>query len=438
MTIQAEQALIGTILTENRAFELVSEIDAIHFTTDAHRAIYKALQDDLKAGKVVDAITVMKSLGDRLNDFGGMQYLTTLSLCAVSIKNAPRYAEIILDEYSRRQLKSISFAVMRNLDEQMPTNEIVGQIAEGLNGLTKKSETVATIDDSLLEHVDLMSIRSEGNQKSFSTGLTALDKKLNGGFCAGDLVVLAARPAMGKTMCALTIALNAAENGNVLFFSLEMSRAQLLDRAVANIGGLPLSWIRNPHEEGPEWDAYTAAIARMKNLGLVIDDRAGRRIHEIESIAKQENRKKRLSLVVVDYLGLIRGSSSQNRNTELGEYTKTLKGLAKSLDCPLLLLAQLNRGMEQRTSKRPLMSDLRDSGEIEADADIVMTLYRDEYYNPNTRDRGVVEIDVAKYRQGETGVIGCAFQGQYQRFADLGHEYKREIVETKVNTRGLD
>lgn len=438
MTIEAEQALLGCLLVNNKAFELVSEIEPHHFQNQAHNTIYSVIHRDLVKGKPVDSITVMKALGSDLEACGGLSYLTALMTNSISAANAPRYAEIVLDSYSRWQLKNLSFEIIGNLDEQKPTDEIVGNATHGLANLTRKTESIVDLSEALSAHVDLMTQRTEGVQKTIATGLTDLDRKLNGGFCGGDLVILAARPAMGKTMCSLTMALNVARTGNVMFFSLEMSRNQLLDRAIANIGGVPLPWLRNPQDDGPEWAAYTSAIDQIRKFNLVIDDRAGRKIHEIEAIAKQQHRKKPLSMVVVDYLGLVRGSASQNRNAELGEYTKTLKGLAKAIDCPVLLLSQLNRGVEQRSNRRPLLSDLRDSGEIEADADIVMFLYRDEYYNPDSMDKGIVEIDIAKYRQGETGHVGCAFQGQYQRFADLAHEYKRVVVEKKVNTRGLD
>lgn len=442
MSIEAEQALIGCILVNNKAFEFVPEIEPHHFKDQAHVSIYAAMYRDLVKGKPVDAITVIQVLRKNQDDeaCGGMPYLNQLMMGACSPKNVTRYAEIILERFRLDELKGVAFDVMAQLDERKDSIEIAGHVTSKLSNLTHKTSDIVSITDALAEHTDVMELRTEGKHSFTATGLTDLDKKLGGGFSGGDLVILAARPSMGKTMCSLTIALNVAEKKPVMFFSMEMTRSQLIDRAIANYGNVPIGWVRNPSKESndPCWPAYTQASQRLAKLKLMIDDKPGRRMVDIVSIAKAQHRKNPLGLVVVDYLGLIRGGNAANRNLELGDYTKTLKELAKALDCPVMLLSQLNRGVEQRANKRPVMSDLRDSGEIEADADIVMMLYREEYYQPDTKYKGVCEIDIPKQRQGETGVVGVAFRGEYQRFDDLAHEFRRDDSPPPSKTRGLD
>jgi len=440
MSIEAEQALIGCILINNKAFELVPEIEP-HHMHEHHRIIYAAMHKDLIRSKPVDPITVFEDLRLARQDeyCGGLKYLTQLANSGCTPKNIKRHGEIILETHKRNVMKIMAFGVMRELDDGVPTAEIAGNVSKTLQNLTETADSTFTMTECLNEHIDVMGNRETGDMKFLPTGLVDLDRKLEGGFNPGDLVILAARPSMGKTMCALTIALKVAETHRVMFFSLEMPKSQLMDRAIANYGSIPISWVKNPRASQDDyWANHSNAVRRLQALDLVIDDRAGRKILDIVAIAKAEHRKKPLNLVVVDYLGLIRGGNAANRNLELGDYTKQLKELAKTLQCPVLLLAQLNRGVESRGDKRPLMSDLRDSGEIEADADTIMLLYRDEYHNPDTRDKGIVEIIIPKQRQGETGFVGCQFNGQFQRFEDLAYTFQRSTTPVKSNNRGLD
>lgn len=439
--LDAEKAVIGCLLANNRAFENITELEPHHFMLPEHVTIYRAIYLMLTKGSPVDPITLMARLESKgqLEEVGGLGYLTEISTGSFSIANISNYANIVLNEYRRSELKSLCFDAIGRIDAKLDPLEIGGMVVDKVGKINEcQGQDLVSDADSLLSvHLDTFAKRQEGSQIVYKTGLDDLDRKLCGGFSGGDLVILAARPAMGKTALSLSIALNMAEHHHVLFFSMEMTKAQLMDRAMANLGSLPLDWIRNPDENPSKGDQHTAAFHKFQNLKISVDDKAGRRLVEIQSIAKQMNRKKRLGLIVVDYLGLMRGGNSNSRNLELGEYTKGLKALAKELDIPVLCLAQLNRQVESRAGQKPNMSDLRDSGEIEADADTVMFIHREEYYNPDTTMKGVAEIIISKQRQGETGFVGTAFLGSFQRFANLSFEYKREEVQPKQVVRGF-
>lgn len=440
--LDAEKAVLGCLMANNRAFESITDLEPHHFIQPEHVSIYRVIFHMLSKSRPVDPITVMVNLKDKglLEEVGGMSYLNEIATGNFSVGNIATYAQIVVNEFRRFELKSLCFDSIGRLDAQLDPLEIGGMLAERVSKITenKAQDSISDADGLLAEHLDLMEKRQEGRQIVFKTGLDDLDRKLCGGFSGGDLVILAARPAMGKTAMSLSIALNMAEHHNVLFFSMEMTKAQLMDRAMANLGSLPLEWIRNPDENKAKGDQHSAAFRKFQQLKIHVDDKAGRRLVEIQSIAKQINRRKKLGLIVVDYLGLMRGGNANSRNLELGEYTKGLKQLAKELDIPVMCLAQLNRQVENRAGQKPNLSDLRDSGEIEADADTVMFIHREEYYNPDTTMKGVAEIIISKQRQGETGFVGAAFMGSFQRFANLSWEYKREEVQpAKQVARGF-
>ena len=439
MSIEAEQALIGCVLVNNKAFELATNVEPHHFCHPAHGVIYAAMVRNLIQGKAVDSLMLVEPLGEDLEAVGGLRYLTQLMTSACAPSNAPIYANIVLESYRRQQLRSMAHQVIQALDDNQQTMQIVGEVNRAVGSLEANSAEVFETQEMLGEHIKVMESRFEKTEKFIQTGLRDLDKKLGGGFSAGDLVVLAARPSMGKTAMSLSVSLNVAEQMPVLFFSMEMSKAQLMDRAIANVGYLDLGWIRNPDESDSNWARHTQANIQFSKKQLIVSDRPAQKIIDIMATAKKVNRKAQLGLVVVDYLGLIKGGNATNRNLELGEYTKAMKELAKTINCPVLLLAQLNRGVENRVDKRPQMSDLRDSGEIENDADTIMFLYRDEYYNADTLDKGVAEIIIAKQRQGTTGHLAARFQGNFQRFDDMAYEYqRRESEREKPRSRGFN
>jgi replicative DNA helicase len=292
-----------------------------------------------------------------------------------------------------------------------------------------KSEPVKAAQ-ALVDYITHMEKQAEGLIKPVSTGLTDLDRKLGGGFYAGDLVVVAARPSMGKTAFSLTVSANVAETKPVLFLSMEMTNLQLNQRLVSSQGRISMATLRNPAAmSNDEWSRVTVATQRIANLELL----------EVRNKARTAKRKYGLSMLVVDYLGLMATADEERRDLQIGAITKGLKNLAKELSIPVVLLSQLSRNVEQRPNKRPMLSDLKDSGDIEADADTVLFLYRDEQYNPDTMDRGVCEVICAKQRQGETGIVGTAFIGEQTRFEDLAHGQSfGSRGESRPKNRGFD
>lgn len=443
-TEHAERALIGCIIANPKAFELVPDVEPCHFAMFEHVIVYGEMHRELVAGRKLDFAILLNLLQVKnlIDKAGGYPYLNELATCACSPQNAIRYAEIILSNFRRYELKNAFLDGIAQLDSNTDPMDVGGQILDTVGKISdnRSADTLRTVDQLLGGHVEMMQKRHAGEEKFTQTGLEDLDKKLGGGFSDGDLVVLAARPAMGKTAMALTISLNVSEHSPVLFFSMEMSSDQLVDRAIANLGMVDLSWIRKPDDDGSSWERHTFGFQKLQSRNLIVDDRAGRKLIDIQAIAKRVNRTSKLGLIVVDYLGLMRGGNSTNRNLELGDYTKGLKQLAKDLGCPVVLLAQLNRKVDDRAKKEPVMSDLRDSGEIEADADTVMFLYRDEYYNPDSMNKGVGEVIVAKQRQGTTGIVPVAFMGAYQRFDNLASTYHRDepAPRSQSRRRGVD
>lgn len=441
---QPERALLGALMLHNTLFEQVGQINYTHFLAHHNAKIFKICKMLIDSGNAADPITVLDSFArqEDAEEIGGLKYLTSLTFEACSPENFPNYVDLVLDKFKKRQVKLICTDVLNRADTPLKAHDLIHSLSSSLEGLetsVTKSEPLSA-DELLSPHIDLMSARHEKRIKFVGTGLRDLDAKLGGGFAGGDLVIIAARPAMGKTAMSLSCALNIAQDhGPVLFFSMEMTNNQIIDRVISNMGSIPLQWMRAPDDSDTHWEAYSYATMKVKETPFYVDDQPGQTLVDIRAKARRLNKKRKLSAVFVDYLGLMTGGNQENRNLQIGEFTKGLKVLAKELDCPVVVLSQLNRSLEARANKRPIMADLRDSGEIEADADTIMFLYRDEEYNPGTVDKGVAEIHVAKQRQGSTGTVGCAFIGQYTRFADLEYRWSPSEPEKKsFQSRGLD
>ena len=303
---------------------------------------------------------------------------------------------------------------------------VVDRIQSKLENLAQervKSEPIKASDD-LGNYIDRLQEAAEGKIKAIPTGFRDLDDKLGGGMRGGELIIAAGRPAMGKTAFALGIARNVALNYSALVLSMEMPRDQLHDRNIAALGRIHMQHLRQPEKmTDDDWQRFTVAAHKITDLNLYLDDQPALTLLEVRSKARTVKRKHGLNLLVVDYLGLMTGGPSENRNQEVGSYSRGLKALAKELDIPIIALAQLNRGLENRADKRPGMADLRDSGEIEQDADTIMFLYRDEVYDPNSQANGICEVLIGKQRQGETGMVPLAYQGEHTAFHDLQRGY---------------
>lgn len=447
-SVESEQSVIGALLIDNDAIDRIGDLKAEHFFRADHRVIFAEIVDLISASVGADMMTVFERLQakGRATDAGGLSYLNALSQNTPSSANITRYAEIVRDRAQKRGLLALSHEIQDSVGATPDSAAVLIDQAsaklEKLGEAIVKSEPVHA-GQSLVDYLNYMDQQIDGLIKPVPTGLTDLDRKLGGGFYGGDLVIVAARPSMGKTAFSLTIAQNVARDTPVLFLSMEMKNVQLQQRLVSSISGLTMGQLRDPAKlTQPEWNKITDSAKEIKNLNLYLDDQPNLTLLEVRSKARALKRKHGLSLLVVDYLGLMATGSEERRDLQIGALTKGLKNLAKELDIPVVLLSQLSRKCEERGDKRPLSSDLKDSGDIEADADTILFLYRDEVYNPDSMDKGICEVICTKQRQGETGITGLRFLGERTLFADLAHGqtfgHRSESDRPRSRSRGMD
>jgi replicative DNA helicase len=435
-SIEAESSVLGGLLLDNTAWDRVGDLlTDSDFYRYEHRLIYACLGGLINATKPADVITVyeqLQSLG-KADEIGGLAYLNSLAQYVPSASNIRRYAEIVRERAILRKLVTASDeiataafnpqgkAVDRILDEAEQKIFHIGEegsrMKQGFQGL---DSLVVALLDRVQEMAD-----NPNDITGVPTGFYDLDR-MTSGFQAGDMIVLAARPSMGKTALAINIAEHVAlkEGLPVAVFSMEMGASQLAVRIVGSIGRIDQMHLRTGKLTDSEWPRLTEAIEKLRNISLHIDETAGLTVSELRANARRLARQcgGKLGLIVVDYLQLMTVSSSmseENRATAVGEISRGLKMLAKELGCPVLALSQLSRGVESRNDKRPMMSDLRESGAIEQDADVIMFIYRDDYYNKDSKEPGVAEIIVSKQRNGPTGAIKLTFIKELTRFESL-------------------
>jgi replicative DNA helicase len=422
-------------LLDNGAWDRVGDllVDS-DFYRHEHRLVYAAIGALINASKPADVITVhehLQALG-KSQEVGGLSYLNALAQYVPSASNIRRYAEIVRERSILRKLVAASDdiataafntqgrAVDKILDE---AEQKIFNIGEEGSRMKQGFQSMDTLVVDLLDRVSEMA-DNPNDITGVPTGFYDLDR-MTSGLQPGDLVVLAARPSMGKTAFAINIAEHVALNEGlpVAVFSMEMGASQLAVRIVGSIGRVDQGHLRTGKLSDDEWPRLTEAIERLRTVSLHIDETPGLTPSELRANSRRLARQcGKLGLIVVDYLQLMSGSSGSdgdNRATELGEISRGLKMLAKELQCPVIALSQLNRGVEQRTDKRPMMSDLRESGAIEQDADIIMFIYRDDYYNKDSKDPGVAEIIIGKQRNGPTGTVRLAFLKPLTRFESL-------------------
>ncbi len=435
-SIEAESSVLGGILLDNGAWDRVGDLLADgDFYRFEHRIIFGAISSLVNASKPADVITVFEHLQNqgKGEEIGGLSYLNSLAQYVPSAGNIRRYAEIVRERSILRKLVGASDEIATNAfnPKGRPVAEIVDQaeqkifnIGEQGSRMKQGFQGMDTLVVALLDRVQEMA-DNPNDVTGVPTGFYDLDR-MTAGFQAGDLIVLAARPSMGKTALAINIAEHVAlhEGLPVAVFSMEMGAAQLAVRIVGSIGRIDQSHLRTGKLTDEEWPRLTEAIEKLRNISLHIDESAGLTSTELRANARRLSRQcGKLGLIVVDYLQLMSGSggaSEENRATELGEISRGLKMLAKELQCPVLALSQLNRSVETRTDKRPMMSDLRESGAIEQDADIIMFIYRDEYYTKDAcKEPGVAEVIIAKQRNGPTGTVKLAFLKPITKFESL-------------------
>ncbi len=434
-SIEAESSVLGGLLLDNAAWDRVNDLLKDNdFYRFEHRMVFSAIGSLINASKPADVITVfeqLQSLG-KAEEIGGLGYLNSLAQYVPSASNIRRYAEIVRERSILRKLVSASDEISTNAfnPKGRPVAAILDEAEQkifniGEEGARTKQgfQAMDSLVVALLDRVQEMA-DNPNDVTGVPTGFYDLDR-MTAGFQAGDLVVLAARPSMGKTALAINIAEHVALNEGlpVAVFSMEMGAAQLAVRIVGSIGRIDQGHLRTGKLTDEEWPRLTEAIEKLRTISLHIDETAGLTSSELRANARRLSRQcGKLGLIVVDYLQLMSGSSSdgENRATELGEISRGLKMLAKELQCPVIALSQLNRSVEQRPDKRPMMSDLRESGAIEQDADIIMFIYRDEYYTKDAcKEPGVAEVIIAKQRNGPTGVVKLAFLNNITKFESL-------------------
>ena len=433
-SVEAEQSLLGGLLIDNSAWDrLGGVLTDKDFYRPEHALIYKVIQRLVGDNHPADVITVHDAVkSEKGGDLVGIDYLNSLAQSTPSAANIKGYADIVRDRSILRRLIEVSDNIVNSafvpegrsvrtlLDEAESRILQIGE--EG----SRKADylEIEPLLKTVVARIDELYNRQGGSDiTGIATGFIDLDKQTSG-LQKGDLVIIAGRPSMGKTAMALNIAENVAlaEGLPVVIFSMEMSGEQLAARLLGSVGRVDQSRMRTGKLQDDEWPRVTDAIARLSNTQILIDETGALSSLELRARARRiaRNFGGTLGLVVIDYLQLMSGSGSENRATEISEISRSLKSLAKELQCPVVALSQLNRGLEQRPNKRPIMSDLRESGAIEQDADLIMFIYRDEVYHPDTtQDKGIAEIIIGKQRNGPIGTVRVSWQGPYTKFDNL-------------------
>lgn len=428
--IEAEQAVLGAIFLEPSALTVASEILIPEdFYRNAHQQIYLTMLKLGDHGKAVDVVTVTEDLASQklIEDVGGISYLSELAAAVPTAANIEYYARIVEEKSLLRRL--IRTATTIATDGYERENEVEGLLSEAEKSIMevaqrKNAGAFHNIKDVLVrtyDNIELLHNR-KGDVTGIPTGFAELDR-MTAGFQRNDLIIVAARPSVGKTAFALNIAQNVATNTDetVAIFSLEMGAEQLVMRMLCAEGNINAQSLRTGALTDEDWRKLTMAMGSLSNSGIYIDDTPGVRIGEIRSKCRRLKQEQGLGMILIDYLQLIQGNgrSGENRQQEVSEISRSLKSLARELEVPVIALSQLSRGVEQRQDKRPMMSDIRESGSIEQDADIVAFLYRDDYYDKESENKNMIEIIIAKQRNGPTGTVELAFVKEYNKFVNV-------------------
>ncbi len=427
--MRAEQSVLGAmILDKNAILDIIEIIKADDFYRNAHKEIFDSIMTLNEKNEPVDMITLGDELSKReaLDNIGGIEYLNDLATAGIITTNAKYYAKIIEEKSMLRRLISASSEIL-DLGYSTETAESVLEIAEkSIFDISQKKnrDGFSPIGDILIETYEQIEKAYESTEAitGLSTGFRDLDFKTSG-LQPSDLILVAARPSMGKTAFSVNLCQNIAtqnDDASVAIFSLEMAKAQLVQRMLATQAGVGLGKIRNGDLTPEDWAKLASASAPLSKAKIFIDDTAGITIMEMRAKCRRLKMEQGLDMIMIDYLQLMSGGAKQqSREQEISEISRGLKGLAREMSCPVIALSQLSRAPELRADHRPILSDLRESGAIEQDADIVMFLYRDEYYFNDTEKKGIGEIIIAKQRNGETGTIELAWLGDLVKFVNL-------------------
>ncbi|WP_409290857.1 replicative DNA helicase [Peribacillus sp. SCS-37] len=437
--IEAEQAVLGAIFLEPSSLTLASEVLIPEdFYRNAHQKIFDVMLRLSDSGKPVDLVTVTEDLqaSKQLEDVGGVSYLSELAGSVPTAANIEYYARIVEEKsLLRRLIRTATTIAQDGYAREDEVENLLGEAEKNIMEVAnrKNSGAFQNIKDVLVKAYDNIELLHNrvGDITGIPTGFSELDR-MTAGFQRNDLIIVAARPSVGKTAFALNIAQNVATKAgeNVAIFSLEMGAEQLVMRMLCAEGNINAQNLRTGSLTDEDWRKLTMAMGSLSNSGIFIDDTPGVRISEIRSKCRRLKQEHGLGMILIDYLQLIQGNgrSGENRQQEVSEISRSLKALARELQVPVIALSQLSRGVEQRQDKRPMMSDIRESGSIEQDADIVAFLYRDDYYDKESENKNIIEIIIAKQRNGPVGTVSLAFVKEYNKFVNLERRFDDAAV----------
>ncbi|RSL29348.1 replicative DNA helicase [Salibacterium salarium] len=433
--IEAEQAVLGAVFLEGGALVTATErLAPEDFYRVSHHRIFRVMLELGEKGNPIDLVTVTSTLQDYewLEEVGGISYLTDLANAVPTAANVDYYSKIVQEKsILRRLIYAATTIVSEGYNGEDEVEDILSDAERSILEVAQQrsSSAFVSIKDVLIETYDNIEMlqNRENDITGIASGFAELDK-MTTGFQRSDLIIVAARPSMGKTAFALNIAQNVATKSaeNVAVFSLEMGASQLVQRMLCAEGNIDATRMRTGSLQEEDWEKLTMAMGSLSSAGIYIDDTPGVKVNEIRAKCRRLKQERGLGMIMIDYMQLIQGSGSrggESRQQEVSEISRGLKGLARELDVPVIALSQLSRGVESRQDKRPMMSDLRESGSIEQDADIVSFLYREDYYDQETEDQNIIEIILAKQRNGPVGAVELAFIKEYNKFVNLDRRH---------------
>lgn len=431
---ESETATLGAMLIDKMCLETgIDYLKTEDFYNPKNSFLFDAMNEVHKNNKPVDIVTVTDQLqkAEKLEAVGGITYLQQLAESIPTTANVSHYINIVKEKSGLRKLINIGKEMQELGYKSNSSDEAIDKAESMVFGLATSSngsKSMVKTKDFVYDYFKMLEERSKtgGGLTGVSTGYNDLDR-MTAGLQGSDLIIVAGRPSMGKTAFSLNVAENVADNGGkVAIFSLEMSKEQLLERMVCSQAQVAGENLRRGSLNEDQWANVKQALGKIKQWDLEIDDNPSITVAEIRSKVRQSHSQKPLDLIVIDYLGLINmGGNGISKNEAVGETTKALKQLAREIGCPIIVLSQLNRGVEAREDKRPMMSDLRDSGSVEQDADVIMFLYRDEYYDADSPAKGIAEVIISKQRKGAVGTVQLAFLKNITRFVNLERKFNK-------------
>ena len=433
-SLEAEQSVIGSMIIDKSAIaKSLEKLNDEDFYRDGHKVIFKAIREMFSQDMAVDLVTLLEYLKstDNLDKAGGVTYISEISSSVITTANLEAYIKIVEDKSLLRKLiKSSTAIIEESYNKQDKVDDVLDLAQKKIFDLAEKQgsndyEPLSTVLERGFIEIERL-FNNKGSITGVGSGIRDLDAKTSG-FQKGDMVLIAARPSMGKTTFSLNIAENAAlrEGKSVVIFSLEMPKEQLAYKLLCSEANVDMLKLRTGNLDDDDWERIARATGPLSKAKIYIDDTAGLSVMEMRSKCRKIKMEHGIDMILIDYLQLMSGSAgSESRQQEVSEISRSRKALAKEMECPIIALSQLSRAPEQRADHRPMLSDLRESGSIEQDADVVMFLYRDEYYNKETEEKNIGECIIAKQRNGPVGTVKMAWIGSQSKFANLELVYK--------------